>query len=387
MTSKEIWNFLVDHYNKNIGTNEETIQRDWESFFADAELFKYSKIKGDVDSHRTLQIGSYERVIPDIILRKNNDDLFVVELKKYSLPFSKEREEQLFSYLKLLHISIGILICNKIHVYAYNFETKEQENKLEIPFEKDNTDGIAFVDLFCKDEFSKDKIFNYITAKKSFITNVEKIKKQINPNLICDVLKKHFSIDYKDEEIEAAFKDYSFSYECAEHTVAINDMPFVHQSQHAQNINNSFQKTFGHTETESVNLNFWTKFNEYAFKNVEFRNAFSMRKATNRHWYDFSIGSSKCHISVTHLKDRLGIEIYIPSCKPQYDHFFLHKDSIETIAGRYLEWKRLPEKKASRILTTTSQFNMTDESLYEKEFDWIIEYTLKFKKAFAPFCI
>ena len=67
MTSKEIWNYLVDHYNKNVWANEDSIQRDWESLFADVELFKYSKIGGEVDSHRTLQIGSYERVIPDII--------------------------------------------------------------------------------------------------------------------------------------------------------------------------------------------------------------------------------------------------------------------------------------------------------------------------------
>lgn len=118
MTSKEIWNYLVDHYNGNFWTNEEIIQRDWESFFADAELFRYSKIKGEVDSHRTLQIGSYERVIPDIILKKGGNDLFVVELKKYSLHFSKEREAQLFSYLKLLHISIGVLVCDKIYIYA-----------------------------------------------------------------------------------------------------------------------------------------------------------------------------------------------------------------------------------------------------------------------------
>jgi len=386
MTSKEIWNYLVDHYNRNIGANEDVIQRDWESFFADAELFKYSKIKGEVDSHRTLQIGSYKRVIPDIILKKGGDDLFVVELKKYSLPFSKEREAQLFSYLKLLHISIGVLVCDKIYIYAYDFETSEQENKYEIPFEKDNTDGIAFVDLFCKDEFSKDKIFEYISTKKSFIINVKKIKSQISQNLIYDVLKEHFAVDYKTEEVEAALRDYSFSFECAEQPTNISNVQSMQQLKKPQNLA-TFQTTSGYTESESTNLIFWTKFNQYAFENAEFQSEFSMRKPTNRHFYNFSIGSSKCHIGVTHLRDKLGIEIYIPNYKPLYDHFFSRKIEIEAIVGRSLEWKKLPGKKASRILITTSQFDMTDESLYEKEFDWIIEYTLKFKKAFAPFFI
>ena len=386
MTSKEIWNYLVDHYNRNIWANEDVIQRDWESFFADAELFKYSKIKGEVDSHRTLQIGSYERVIPDIILKKGGDDLFVVELKKYSLHFSKEREAQLFSYIKLLHISIGVLVCDKIYIYAYDFEASEQENKLEIPFEKDNTDGVAFVDLFCKDEFSKDKIFEYIFAKKSFSTNVKKIKSQISQNLIYDVLKEHFAVDYKTEEVEAALRDYSFSFECADQPTIVSNVQSMQQPKSPQNTT-TLQNMYGYTETESINLRFWTKFNQYAFNNAEFRSEFSMRKPANKHWYDFSIGSSKCHIGVTHLKDRLGIEIYIPDYKPLYDHFFSHKNEIEAIVGRSLEWKKLPEKKASRILITTSQFDMSDESLYEKEFDWIIKYTLKFKKAFAPFCI
>ena len=384
MTSKETWNYLVDHYNRNIWANEDVIQRDWESFFADAELFKYSRIKGEVDSHRTLQIGSYKRVIPDIILRKNNDDLFVVELKKYSLNFSEEREAQLFSYLKLLHISIGVLVCDKIYIYAYDFEKSEQENKLEIPFEKDNIDGIAFVDLFSKNMFSKDKIIEYISAKKSFSANVKHIRDQIDPNLIYSALKKHFEEKYPTEEVETALKGDSFSYESAKHSIVESDVRSA-QPQTQQNIN-VFQNTSGYTEAESINLKFWTKFNEYVSKNAEFTKEFNIKKVTNRHYYKFSIGYSKCYVSASHLKDKISVEIYIPNCKSLYDSFLLHKDKIEAIVGSVLEWKKLPEKKASRILISTSQFDLANESLNEKEFDWIIEYVLKFKKAFKPFC-
>lgn len=384
MTSKEIWNYLVDHYNKNMWSNEDVIQRDWEAFFADAELFKYSKIRGDIDSHRSLQIGSYERVIPDIILRKDKEDLFVVELKKYSLPFSKEREAQLFSYLKLLHISIGVLVCNKVYIYAYDFETNDQENKMEIPFEKDNNDGIAFVEMFSKDAFSKDNIIEYISNKKTFVTNVKNIKSQITPQLIYDVLKKHFHKEYAMEEIETALKECTFSCGSVLAEKSVNSVQLSKPLRQLVDVTPTL--TYGYTEAESINLKFWTKFNEYAFRNAEFKKEFGMRKPTNKHWYDFGIGSSKCHIGVTHLKDKLGIEIYIPSCKQLYDLFFKHKEEIEAIIGSSLEWKRLPNKKASRILITTSQFDMSDESLYEEEFDWIIKYTMRFKKAFTQYC-
>ena len=377
MTSKEIWNFLVDHHAKFYWSNEDDIQREWESILSDSELFGYSRIRGDVDSHRSLQIGSSERVIPDIILRKNNTDLFVIELKKYSLSFSKEREAQLFSYLKLLHISTGVLVCDKIFVYSYDFDAIEQDNILEIPFEKDNKDGIAFVELFSKESFSKEKIKEYISSKKEQDENITTIKSQINCQFIIDVIKKHFEGEYTVEEVEAALKDFSFSIENKKEAASANDAPHFQASMAPIHTSSG---------TQSYNYVFWSKFNEYAFKNVEFSIAFSMRKPTDKHWYDLSIGSSKCHIGVTHLKDRLGIEIYIPQNKQLFDHLFSHKDEIEEIIGRQLEWKRLPEKKASRILITTSQFDMNNELLYEKQFDWIIKYTLKFKKAFAPLC-
>ncbi len=214
MTSKEIWNFLVDHHAKFYWSNEDVIQREWESILSDSELFGYSRIRGDVDSHRSLQIGSSERVIPDIILRKNNTDLFVIELKKYSLSFSKEREAQLFSYLKLLHISTGVLVCDKIFVYSYDFDAIEQDNILEIPFEKDNKDGIAFVELFSKESFSKEKIKEYISVKKEQDKNVNEIKRQINNQFIHTLLKNHFSEKYSVEEIEIALTDFVFLHDC-----------------------------------------------------------------------------------------------------------------------------------------------------------------------------
>ncbi|MBQ9773601.1 MAG: DUF4268 domain-containing protein [Clostridia bacterium] len=341
MTYKETWNYLVKHHNENIETDEKKIQKDWESFFADAGLFKYSNADGDVVSHQILQFGSKKCVIPDIVLRKNNDDLFVVELKKYSLPVSKDHEAQLFSYLKLLHVFIGVLVCEKIYIYAYDFNTVEQENRLEISFEEDNADGIAFVELFCKESFSKEKIMDFISGKKSFDKNVQEIKKQLNHQLVCKLVKNYFLGKYSAEEVETALIGSSF---------LLGELPPkakpVLEQLPIADIDAHKQKTKGYnTDAEKSNLKFWTKFNEYAFGNAEFKKEFTMKKPTSKHWYNFSIGSSKCHIAATHLKDKLGIEIYIQDCKSLYDHFFSHKNEIEAIVGRPLEWKRLPKKK------------------------------------------
>ncbi len=134
-------------------------------------------------------------------------------------------------------------------------------------------------------------------------------------------------------------------------------------------------------------LNFWTGFNEYAFADVSYKREFRPRKPSTDHWYDLSIGSSKCHIAILYLVQRneIAIELYINNDKALFDNLYLHKAEIETIIGAELDWRKLPDKKASRILLIKS-FDLTDTSLVKDEYDWAKEYTLKFKTAFKRYC-
>lgn len=143
------WNKIVDFYNKYRFKPENEVQNLWEQLFADAELFGYSKIYGEIEPHRSIQIGSSCRVIPDIIIKKDEKDLFIVELKQSSLDCG---DKQLLSYLKLLQqINIGILICNKLYIYNFDINKKDvEQTKLAIDFTYDNPYGIKFVELFEK---------------------------------------------------------------------------------------------------------------------------------------------------------------------------------------------------------------------------------------------
>lgn len=166
MTTQQSWNYIVQQYNKNRTALESSVQSDWENYFADSELFGYSRIQGDVDSHRKLHIGSSDREIPDIILRKNNKDLFIVELKQYSLSKNADFEKQLLNYMAHtdLRLSVGVLICNKIYLYFYNV-AENSKISLEIPFLQDNPEGIKFVELFSKENFDVEKIKQFIEER------------------------------------------------------------------------------------------------------------------------------------------------------------------------------------------------------------------------------
>ena len=201
----EKWNFLIEYYNKNQTAHEKIIQQDWENLFA--EIFGYSKLLKEVDAHRTMQIGATSRVIPDIIIRstQENRDLFVVELKQHTILAGYE---QLFSYLKLLKVDIGILICNKLYIYDYD-TGKDDDNQsvLEIEFTKDNPDGIKFVELFSKGSFDKENIKQFIRERKVTKNNIQLIQDKIDQTLIYNLLKEHFTTHFSVEEFNEAVKD------------------------------------------------------------------------------------------------------------------------------------------------------------------------------------
>ena len=204
MDAREKWEFLVDCYNKNKNAPEQRIQRDWENLFV--EIFGYSKLLKEVDSQRSIQIGSTVRTIPDIIIHnKEQGDLFVVELKRHTLTTGTE---QLFSYLKLLKVDLGVLICNKIYLYDYDI-TKDDDKQafVEIAFTKDNPDGIKFVELFSKGSFNRQNVKDFIQKRKKEKDNIHTIQQKVTAEFVRQILQEQLAVTYSQTEIEQALKE------------------------------------------------------------------------------------------------------------------------------------------------------------------------------------
>lgn len=135
--------------------------------------------------------------------------------------------------------------------------------------------------------------------------------------------------------------------------------------------------------TQQARLEYWTAFNNYAFKNSDFAKEFKRRKPGTDHWLSFSIGSSACGMSILRLQNdgHVAVEFYISNDKDLYHALYSKKETIETDTGFQLDWRELPEKKASRILVEKS-VNLTNESEWSEQFDWIIDSMIKMKRAF-----
>ena len=146
------------------------------------------------------------------------------------------------------------------------------------------------------------------------------------------------------------------------------------------------RKTASANSTQQQRLEYWRAFNDYAFSDANFSRIFNKRKPTTDHWMDFSIGSSACHIAVSQIQKRkaVDVELYINDDKELFKSLFAHKDEIEKNMEMELEWKELPERKASRILIEKT-VDLDDRATWPEQFDYIMDTCIKMKKAFKRY--
>ena len=133
-------------------------------------------------------------------------------------------------------------------------------------------------------------------------------------------------------------------------------------------------------------IEYWTAFNDYVFTKDQFAKNFKKRKPGTDHWMTLSLGSSSYHLDILALKKRnaVSVELYISDDKSIYHKFYQHKDSIEADLGFTLDWRELPDKKASRILIEKS-VNLDNHDEWNSQFDWIADTAVRFKKAFKKY--
>lgn len=119
--------------------------------------------------------------------------------------------------------------------------------------------------------------------------------------------------------------------------------------------NKSINSSDTMNKSQSQRVEFWNQFNNVL---VERGKPFNVRKATTDHWYNVAIGTSDAHIDITLVnKDSvIGVELYITDNKDLFDKLYQKKDEIESDLGFKLDWRRLNNSKASRIVTFIKRF-------------------------------
>jgi len=80
----------------------------------------------------------------------------------------------------------------------------------------------------------------------------------------------------------------------------------------------------------------------------------------------------------------ITVEWNISDNKELYQKLYSYKDNIENEMGVKLDWRELPDKKASRIIIShTADFNNKDNWI--EQFEWLMNIAMKMKKAFKKY--
>ncbi len=111
---------------------------------------------------------------------------------------------------------------------------------------------------------------------------------------------------------------------------------------------------------------------------------FNIRKATTDHWYNVALGTSEAHISVTlvNKSNSIGIEVYIRDNKELFDRLHAESEAIENELGFAMDWQRLDDKKASRIIYYIGGLDFDNHENYGALINEVIDRVIDIRNVF-----
>jgi len=141
------------------------------------------------------------------------------------------------------------------------------------------------------------------------------------------------------------------------------------------------------SETNMLQLNFWTDFNTYVQAN---HGQLKLRKPQPQHWYDVTIEgvpATKAHLGLTaaFAKGFIRCEFYIPDDKALYHEMCQHRAEIEAELGLELAWEELPKAKASTIFVKKENVKVRDRRTWEGCHKWFMETATAFAQVFPKY--
>uniref|UniRef100_UPI00404B8FC6 DUF4268 domain-containing protein n=1 Tax=Gelidibacter sp. TaxID=2018083 RepID=UPI00404B8FC6 len=143
------------------------------------------------------------------------------------------------------------------------------------------------------------------------------------------------------------------------------------------------EKGGGLSDTKKNQLEFWKKFKDRLLQYDEIQ---KLQTPRPQYWFDVALGKSGIHLSNIFNTDRseIGIRVYIGSKNVEewLPYFESQKQQIESAIGQPLVWNPNPDNK-DKIIALFRQFELHDKENWDEAIDWLADYTMKFRKAFA----
>ena len=203
---------------KKLDVEEDTYHRHIENQLM---LLGWEPWKGEVIHKQSLRIGNRNRMEPDILISRDGEYQFVIEVKRPGNTQIKEEVTQLESYMRQLRLDVGIYIGEHIEVFYDKPNTSHVLSVFKLTIDLEEKRGSRFVDLFSKENFSKDEIVNFCKERIKEIERQNNLNK-IKENLIADAqtqiaeslrpyLLDKYGSSFSEEEIRGMLATMHFS--------------------------------------------------------------------------------------------------------------------------------------------------------------------------------
>jgi len=245
----ENWNKLCYYLSEKIQTDIQEIE--FEPIVEKGlEILGWDEFSGDFEIRPNYQLGSTKNSLrPDFVVKSNEtgEKLFVVEIKRPKTPLSNQNQIQLSTYMRQFKLDFGILIGPQIQIF-YDGDLNKKENATlidNIEFKRENEKGKKFIELFSKDKFDKNKLYEFAknSYKKINERETEKqIKKQVLSNdfkgTIWDLIIKELSVEYDINLVSKVLENIKL--DMSEKSTSTEQIDKVHHNSNYQKENNSY---------------------------------------------------------------------------------------------------------------------------------------------------
>ena len=162
----ERWNEINFILSEKISTD--ISEANFEKYVIEAlRVLGWSEFSGDLSIRPSFSIGASNRITPDIVVKSGDKNLFIIEIKQPKLPLNYKFKRQLISYMRFLKLDFGIILGEKIQLVHDGILSDNNEGFVfgEIEFKRDNQNGLEFVNLINKKNFSLDRIGKFVKKK------------------------------------------------------------------------------------------------------------------------------------------------------------------------------------------------------------------------------
>jgi hypothetical protein len=294
---------------------------------------------------------------------------------------------QLLSYLKQLRNNTGILICDKIYIYAYDYsKSDDEQSRAEIEFERGNPDGIKFIEMFSKGTFEEQAVKHFVHKKIESAKNVELIQKEVNSALVTELLRNYFTSKYSEAELEQAMNDFDITIVPKK---TILDKPVVDNSTTISDLKSDNIERTALRDNDNFYYRFWEKTlpllrektGIYNNVNPQRRSSISSGVGYGGITFDSTVNNKDANVTLF-----IRIKGDIEKTKRIFQELKSKKAEIESVHeyAKTWEWNG-DDPKTCNIRVRFSDYGLNNDEHWDEIINFLVDNNSKLIKIFKPY--